>query len=75
MDDIINTLVSMFDVLSNFLSNVPEWATAFITALIGAVIGGRYTLKGVEKRLKLIIKHLRESLELKLSVLKGSKER
>ncbi len=49
MDDIINTLVSMFDVLSNFLSNVPEWATAFITALIGAVVGGRYTLKGVEK--------------------------
>ncbi len=63
MDDIINTLVSMFDVFINFLSNLPDWATAFITALIGAVIGGRYTLKGVEKkRLKLISKHLREIL-------------
>ncbi len=60
MEAIINMLVSMFDVLSNFLSNVPEWATAFTTALIGAVIGGRYTLKGVEKKLKLIKRHQRE---------------
>lgn len=74
MDDIINTLVSMFDVLSNFLSNLPEWATAFITALIGAVIGGRYTLKGVEKEAEINKQASeRDSLELKLSVLKGIK--
>lgn len=74
MDNIINTLVSMFDVLSNFLSNLPEWATAFITALIGAVIGGRYTLKGVEKEAEINKQASeRDSLELKLSVLKGIK--
>lgn len=74
MDDIINTLVSMFDVFSNFLSNLPDWATAFITALIGAVIGGRYTLKGVEKEAEINKQASeRDSLELKLSVLKGIK--
>ncbi|ESM29007.1 hypothetical protein L467_01473 [Klebsiella pneumoniae BIDMC 31] len=74
MEAIINMLVSMFDVLSNFLSNVPEWATAFTTALIGAVIGGRYTLKGVEKEAEINKKASeRDSLELKLSVLKGIK--
>jgi hypothetical protein len=46
----------------------------FITALIGAFVGGLFTLKGVEKEAEITKqKTSKETLELQLSVLKGIK--
>ncbi|ENU5836494.1 TPA: hypothetical protein ACQ8JS_003093 [Klebsiella pneumoniae] len=60
--------------LSSFLHSIPEWLSSFITALIGAVIGGWFTLKGVDREATITRKEAeRDSLELQLSVLKGIK--
>ncbi|MBN3045267.1 hypothetical protein H4F47_20390 [Pectobacterium brasiliense] len=60
--------------ISDFLNNIPEWLSSFITALIGAVIGGWFTLRGVDREAKINRAEAeKESLELQLSVLKGIK--
>jgi len=46
----------------------------FVTALIGALVGGLFTLRGVDKEAKITRRQAdKESLELQLSVLKGTK--
>lgn len=60
--------------ISNIVNSIPEWLSSSVTALIGAVIGGRYTLRGVDREAKITRKEAeRESIELQLSVLKGIK--
>lgn len=60
--------------ISAFFSNLPSWLTALLTAFIGAVVGGRYTLKGVNRAAKIAaIQAKNASYELQLSVLKGIK--
>ncbi|WP_312924865.1 hypothetical protein [Atlantibacter hermannii] len=60
--------------VSSFLNSIPEWLSTFITALIGAVIGGWFTLRGVDREVKISRAEAeRDSLELQLSVLKGIK--
>lgn len=60
--------------ISSFLNFIPPWLSSFITALIGAVIGGWFTLRGVDREAKITRAEAeRESLELQLSVLKGIK--
>lgn len=60
--------------VSYFLNSIPEWLSTFITALIGAVIGGWFTLRGVDREVKISRAEAeRDSLELQLSVLKGIK--
>lgn len=62
-------ILSEFSVL---LNNIPEWLSSFITALIGAVVGGMFTLRGVDREAKITRAEAeKESLELQLSVLKG----
>ncbi|EOL9002753.1 hypothetical protein ACR2R9_000766 [Cronobacter sakazakii] len=57
-----------------FLNSIPEWLSSFITALIGAFVGGWFTLKGVDREAKITrSESAKESLELQLSVLKGIK--
>lgn len=59
---------------SVFLNSIPEWLSSFITALIGAVVGGVFTLRGVDREAKITRAEAeKESLELQLSVLKGVK--
>lgn len=58
--------------ISVFLNAIPEWLSSFITALIGAVIGGLFTLRGVDREAKITRAETeRSDLELQLSVLKG----
>lgn len=60
--------------VSNFLNSIPQWLSSFITALIGAFVGGWFTLKGVDREAKITRAEAeRNSLELQLSVLKGIK--
>ncbi|WP_312583203.1 hypothetical protein [Atlantibacter hermannii] len=60
--------------VSSFLNSIPVWLSSFITALSGAVIGGWFTLRGVDREVKISRAEAeRESLELQLSVLKGIK--
>ncbi|EGD4805787.1 hypothetical protein DTZ04_26215 [Escherichia coli] len=59
---------------SNFLNSIPGWLSSSLTALVGTLIGGWFTLKGVTQQAKLSkVETERESLELQLSVLKGVK--
>lgn len=63
-----------FSQVSDFLNTIPEWLSSFITALIGAIIGGMFTLRGVDREAKITRAEAeKESLELQLSVLKGIK--
>ncbi|MCK7252854.1 hypothetical protein [Enterobacter roggenkampii] len=60
--------------VSVFLNTTPEWLSSFITALIGAFIGGLFTLRGVDRQAKITRAETeRSDLELQLSVLKGIK--
>lgn len=60
--------------ISFLLSTTPEWLSSFITALIGAFIGGLFTLRGVDRQAKITRAETeRSDLELQLSVLKGIK--
>ncbi|WP_284942369.1 hypothetical protein [Enterobacter sp. MEB024] len=60
--------------VSLFLNTIPEWLSSFITALIGALIGGLFTLRGVDREAKITRAETeRSDLELQLSVLKGVK--
>ncbi|WP_262417851.1 hypothetical protein [Pantoea dispersa] len=60
--------------ISTFFNDLPAWLTALFTAFIGAVVGGRYTLKGVNRAAKIAANQAkRASYELQLSVLKGIK--
>lgn len=59
---------------SNLLKSIPGWLSSSLTALVGTLIGGWFTLKGVTQQAKLSkVETERESLELQLSVLKGVK--
>ncbi len=60
--------------LNCFLHSIPEWLSSLFTALIGAVVGGLFTLMGVYyEASNTRRKAERESLELQLSVIKGAK--
>ncbi|MEY0980615.1 hypothetical protein AB7206_08560 [Providencia alcalifaciens] len=60
--------------ISDFLNSIPQWLSSFITALIGAFVGGWFTLKGVDREAKITrAESEKNSLELQLSVLKGIK--
>ncbi|MDH2394972.1 hypothetical protein QDQ39_04050 [Providencia rettgeri] len=60
--------------ISDFLNSIPQWLSSFITALIGAFVGGWFTLKGVDREAKITrAENEKNSLELQLSVLKGIK--
>lgn len=64
---ILKEIVVIFD--KNF-----ESISSFITALIGAIIGGMFTLKGVDREARITRAEAeKEALELQLSVLKGIK--
>lgn len=39
--------------ISDFLNSIPQWLSSFITALIGAFVGGWFTLKGVDREAKI----------------------
>lgn len=67
-------MVAFFSQVSDFLNTIPEWLSSFVTALIGAIIGGLFTLRGVDREAKITRAEAeKESLELQLSVLKGIK--
>lgn len=60
--------------INTILNEIPEWFSSFITALIGAVVGGFFTLRGVDREARNTRAEAeRESIELQLSVLKGIK--
>lgn len=60
--------------ISVFLNSIPEWLSSFVIALVGAVIGGWFTLRGVDREARITRDEAeKESLELQLSVLKGIK--
>ena len=60
--------------ISDFLNSIPEWLSSFITALIGAIVGGWFTLRGVDREASITRAEAeRDSIELQLSVLKGIK--
>ncbi|CZU31699.1 hypothetical protein [Enterobacter cloacae] len=64
---ILKEIIVIFD--KNF-----ESISSFITALIGAIIGGMFTLKGVDREARITRAEAeKEALELQLSVLKGIK--
>lgn len=64
---ILKEIIVIFD--KNF-----ESISSFITALIGAIIGGMFTLKGVDREARITRTEAeKEALELQLSVLKGIK--
>ncbi|MGG6161376.1 MULTISPECIES: hypothetical protein [Pantoea] len=66
--------MEFFEEISTLLSNIPDWLSALITAFIGAIVGGRYTLKGVNRAAKIAAIQARQaSNDLQLSVLKGIK--
>ncbi|EQB3618201.1 hypothetical protein ACYJBG_002600 [Proteus mirabilis] len=57
--------------INAFLNEIPGWLSSFIIAFIGAIVGGMFTLKGVDREAKISrAAAKRESLELQLSVLK-----
>lgn len=37
---------------SNFLNSIPGWLSSSLTALVGTLIGGWFTLKGVTQQAK-----------------------
>lgn len=60
--------------INTVLNEIPEWFSSFITALIGAIVGGFFTLRGVDREARNTRAEAeRESIELQLSVLKGIK--
>lgn len=60
--------------INTVLNEIPEWFSSFITALIGAIVGGFFTLRGVDREARITRAEAeRESIELQLSVLKGIK--
>ncbi|MCX3183789.1 hypothetical protein NGI02_05340 [Escherichia fergusonii] len=60
--------------IGDFFNSNHQWMLSFITALIGAVVGGWFTLRGVELEAKITRAEAeKNSLELQLSVLKGIK--
>lgn len=60
--------------VSEFLNSIPQWLSSFITALIGAFVGGLFTLRGVDREAKITRAEAeKNALELQLSVLKGIK--
>lgn len=60
--------------INAFLNSIPQWLSSFITALIGALIGGWFTLRGVDREAKITRAEAEKNdLELQLSVLKGIK--
>ncbi|HIE6476375.1 TPA: hypothetical protein ACXM6J_004125 [Enterobacter hormaechei] len=64
---IVREVIGIFD--KNF-----ELISSFFTALIGALIGGFFTLKGVDREARIKrAEDEKEALELQLSVLKGIK--
>lgn len=64
---IVQEVIGIFD--KNF-----ELISSFFTALIGALIGGFFTLKGVDREARITRAEAeKEALELQLSVLKGIK--
>lgn len=66
--------MSMLSEISIFLNSIPAWLSSSITALIGAVVGGMFTLRGVDREAKITRAEAeKESIELQLSVLKGIK--
>lgn len=66
--------MGFLDDISTFFNDLPAWLTALFTAFIGAVVGGRYTLKGVNRAAKIAANQAkRASYDLQLSVLKGIK--
>ncbi|HBM8968636.1 TPA: hypothetical protein L0087_000940 [Enterobacter cloacae] len=57
--------------INAFLNSIPQWLSSFITALIGALIGGWFTLRGVDREAKITRAEAEKNdLELQLSVLK-----
>lgn len=66
--------MAMLHGVSVFLNSIPEWLSSFVIALVGAVIGGWFTLRGVDREARITRAEAeKESLELQLSVLKGIK--
>ncbi|MGG5153330.1 hypothetical protein ACLO7X_03750, partial [Enterobacter hormaechei] len=66
--------MSFLNVISDFLNSLPQWLSSFIIALMGAVVGGWFTLRGVDREAKITRAEAeKNSLELQLSVLKGIK--
>ncbi|WP_226331318.1 hypothetical protein [Klebsiella grimontii] len=66
--------MAMLHGISVFLNSIPEWLSSFVIALVGAVIGGWFTLRGVDREARITRDEAeKESLELQLSVLKGIK--
>lgn len=60
--------------LSSFLHSIPEWLSSFITALIGALVGGLFTLFAVDREIKITRKQEeKDAIELQIFVLKGIK--
>ena len=60
-------MMDFFIGVSGFLNSIPQWLSSFITALIGAFIGGYFTLKGVERGAKITRAEAeKNSLELQL---------
>jgi len=60
--------------VSEFLNSIPQWLSSFITALIGAFVGGLFTLRGVDREAKITRAEAeKNALDLQLSVLKGIK--
>ena len=53
--------------LSSFLHSIPEWLSSFITALIGALVGGLFTLFAVDREIKITRKQEeKDAIELSL---------
>lgn len=61
-------------VLAQHFDAIAGGLFGFVTALIGAIVGGLFTLRGVDREAKITRRQAeKESLELQLSVLKGTK--
>lgn len=66
--------MSFLNEITTFLNSIPGWISSFFTALIGAIVGGYFTLKGVDREARITrAEAVKESIELQLSVLKGVK--
>ncbi|MEJ4044300.1 hypothetical protein [Erwinia sp. SLM-02] len=70
--------MSILSEVSVFLESIPTWVSSAIIALtgsfVGALTGGFFTLRGVDREAKINrAESEKESLELQLSVLKGVK--
>ncbi|HGE7088308.1 TPA: hypothetical protein ACGB3K_005044 [Klebsiella aerogenes] len=65
--------MTLKEIIIFFVNNF-ELILSFFTALIGAIIGGMFTLKGVDREARITRAEAeKEALELQLSVLKGIK--